>query len=215
MERKIILLLGLPGAGKGTQGAFLSKELGLPHISTGDIFRKMLLDKSEDSKVLAQYMNAGKLVPTDLVNRVVKKFVDSDECSKGCILDGYPRTIDQAEYFVDNIDSNINAIFFDIADDIIQKRILGRFSCKSCGKLYNKYFDTTKKAGVCDECGSTEFVERVDDTEVTILARIENYKKETLPLIEYYKNKGKFFTVNAGVAREQVANEVGSVIKKI
>jgi adenylate kinase len=213
--RKIIFLLGLPGAGKGTQGAVLAKELRVPHISTGDILRKKLQDDSKDSQLLAGYMNEGNLVPDDLVNKIVKGFVDSQECSRGCILDGYPRTIEQAEYFVRNIDSNINVIFFDIEADIVKKRILGRFSCASCGKLYNKYFNTTKKDGVCDECGSTEFVERVDDTESKILTRIENYKKETLPLIEYFKNKGKFFTVNAGATREQVANEVSSIIKKI
>jgi adenylate kinase len=213
--RKIIVLLGLPGSGKGTQAADLSKKLGVPHISTGDILRKKLKDDSEDARLLAGYMNEGKLVPNELVNRIVKDFVSSSECEKGCLLDGYPRTVQQADYFIENIDNNINVIFFEVDAETVKKRILGRFSCASCGRLYNKYFDTTKKDGVCDECGSTEFIERVDDTESTILSRIENYKKETFPLIEYFKEKGKFFTVNAGGSKEQVANEVSAIIKKI
>lgn len=213
--RKIIVLLGLPGSGKGTQAADLSKKLGIPHISTGDILRKKLKDNSDDARMLAGYMNEGKLVPNELVNRIVKDFVGSSECEKGCLLDGYPRRLQQADYFIENIDSNINVIFFDVDAEIVTRRILGRFSCASCGRLYNKYFDTTKKDGVCDECGSTEFIERVDDTESTILSRIENYKKETFPLIEYFKEKGKFFTVNAGGSKEQVASEVSAIIKKI
>lgn len=213
--RNIIFLLGLPGAGKGTQGAILSEQLNVPHISTGDILRKKLLDNSEDAKLLAAYINEGKLAPNDLVNRIVKDFVDSDACAAGCVLDGYPRTVQQADYFTQNIDSDVKVIFFDIDADIVKKRILGRFSCASCGKLYNKFFDTTKIEGKCDACGSEEFIERVDDTESTILSRIENYKKDTLPLVEYFKEKGKFFTVNAGSSKEQVANEVGAIIKKV
>jgi adenylate kinase len=213
--KKIILLLGLPGSGKGTQGAILSNKLALPHISTGDIFRKMILEESKDSKKLDEYMNKGKLVPSDLVNKIVRKFILSDECHEGCILDGYPRTLAQAEYFISNIDTKVSVIYLKIDDDIVVRRILGRIICTSCGKLYNKYFDKPNKEGVCDECGANEFIARDDDDEDTILARIEEYKKETLPLIEYYKHKGKFFTINAGESKEQVVNELASIIKKI
>jgi adenylate kinase len=215
MIKKIIILLGPPGSGKGTQGAILSRELALPHISTGDIFRQMILKESEESKMLASYMSEGKLVPTDTVNQVVRKFILSDECKDGCIIDGYPRTLDQAEYFIENIDANINVIFFDIDDEIVIKRILGRFSCASCGRIYNEYFDKPAKEGVCDDCGSREFSARLDDDESTILSRIEEYKKETLPLIEYYQHKSKFFKVNAGESKEQIVNELASIIKKI
>lgn len=215
MIKKIIILLGLPGSGKGTQGAILSRELALPHISTGDIFRRMILKESEESKMLASYMSEGKLVPTDMVNQVVRKFILSDECKDGCIIDGYPRTLDQAEYFIENIDANISVIFFDIDDEIVIKRILGRFSCASCGRIYNEYFDKPAKEGVCNDCGSYEFSSRSDDDESTILSRIEEYKKETLPLIEYYQHKSKFFKVNAGESKEQIVNELASIIKKI
>ena len=215
MIKKIIILLGPPGSGKGTQGAILSRELSLPHISTGDIFRKMILKDSEESKMLADYMNEGKLIPTDMVNQVVKKFILSKECKDGCILDGYPRTLGQAEYFSENIDADINVIFFDIDNEIIIKRILGRISCKSCGRIYNEYFNKPAQESVCDDCGSHEFSTRIDDDENTILSRIEEYKKETLPLVEYYKNKGQFFKINAGESKEKIVNELASIIKRI
>ena len=216
MKKKIIIiLLGLPGSGKGTQGAIISKGLGLPHISTGDIFRKMISGNSEESKLLASCMSSGKLLSTDLANKIVKKFIHSDECAAGCILDGYPRTIEQAEYLVKNVDAEINTIFFDLEDEIATKRILGRINCASCGKIYNKYFDNPKKEGICDVCGSNEFLSRSDDDEDTILSRIEEYKKETLPMIECIKQNGRFFLINAGELKEHVVNEVSSIIKKI
>ena len=215
MIKNIIILLGLPGSGKGTQGAVLSEELAIPHISTGDILRKMVLEGDKDSKLLAKYMSEGKLVPSDLVNQLVKRFILSDACKDGCILDGYPRTLEQAEYFIENIDANISTIFFDVPDEVATKRILGRISCASCNKVYNEYFDKPKKEGVCDECGSKEFAARSDDDEDTIVSRLEEYRNNTLPMIEYYKKKGKFFTVHGGESKEKVAEEVASIVKKI
>ena len=215
MTKRIIILLGLPGSGKGTQAAILSNELLLPHISTGDIFRKMISEGSEESKLLAEYMNEGKLVPVDLVNKIVKKFIRSDECKGGCILDGYPRTLSQAEYLIENINAEINVIFFKVEDNVVMKRVLGRMNCASCGRIYNKYFDNPKKEGICDECKSTEFLSRSDDDEVTVLSRIEEYRKETLPLVEYYQHKGRFFTVNADGSKQDVIDEMAKIIKKI
>jgi len=215
MIKKIIILLGLPGSGKGTQGRILSNELMIPHISTGEIFRRMAKTDSEESKLLNEYMQSGKLVPSDLVNKIVRKFILSDECKDGCILDGYPRNLKQAEYFIENIDTKISAIFFDVEDKIAVKRILGRYSCSGCGLIYNKYFDSPKNEGICDACGSKEFTSRLDDDEKTILSRIEEYKKETLPLIEYYKKKGRFFTINAGGTKEEVIKEMSLVIKRV
>ncbi|PCJ26932.1 MAG: adenylate kinase [Rickettsiales bacterium] len=215
MTKKIIVLLGLPGSGKGTQGALLSEELVIPHISTGDVFRKMVLEDSEDSKTLAACMKEGRLVPTGLVNKTIRKYILSDECRDGCILDGYPRTLDQAEYFIENIDATVNVIFFDLESDVVVKRILGRISCSSCGRIYNEHFDKPKKKGVCDNCGSEEFSARSDDTESAILSRIAEYEKETLPMVEYYQKKGRFFTVNAGKSKQKVVEEIASIVKKI
>lgn len=215
MIKNIIILLGLPGSGKGTQGEFISKELAIPHISTGDILRKMIQEGSKDSDLLASYMKEGKLIPDNLVNKLVKSFILSDICKYGCVLDGYPRTLRQAEYFIENIDANISTIFFDVSDEVAIKRILGRIACASCNKTYNKYFDKPKKQGICDKCGSKEFVARSDDDKDTVLLRLEEYKKNTLPMIEYYKKHVKFFTVPAGESIKKITEEVASIIKKI
>lgn len=215
MIKRIIILMGLPGSGKGTQGSILSKDLSLPHISTGDIFRKMVQEDSSESKMLASYMNEGKLVPSELVNKIVSKYILSDECKNGCILDGYPRTLEQAEYFIEKIDADIITIFFNLDNDEAIKRILGRINCASCGRIYNEYFDKPSKAGVCDECGSHELLGRLDDDQDTILARLDEYRKETLPMVEYYKKKGKLYIVNAGQSKQKVVAEVASIVKKI
>lgn len=214
MNKKIIILLGLPGSGKGTQGAMLSKELFLSHISTGDIFRKMAAGDSEESRLLNQYMSEGKLAPSDLVNKIVRKYILSDECKKGCILDGYPRDLSQAEYFIENIEGEVLAIFFDTTDEVVTKRILGRYSCTQCGQLYNKFFNPTKKDSICDKCGSQDFDFRKDDDESTITKRLGEYKEKTLPLINYYKNKGMLFSVNADVSSEEVFEELMAIVKK-
>jgi adenylate kinase len=215
MIKKIILLMGHPGSGKGTQGKILSEKLMLPHISTGDIFRKMAKSGTEESKLLNEYMISGQLVPADLVNKIVRKAILSGEYRDGCILDGYPRNLKQAEYFIENVDTEVSTVFFEVADEIIIKRITGRYSCQSCGAIYNKYFDTLKMDGVCDHCGSNRLESRLDDDEGTALARINEYKKETLPVVEYYKRKGMFFTVNAGATREEVLKEISLIAKRI
>jgi adenylate kinase len=215
MIKKIILLMGLPGSGKGTQGKILSEKLMIPHLSTGDIFRKMTSADNEDSRLLSDYMISGKLVPSDLVNKIVRKVLLSGDYNDGCILDGYPRNLKQAEYFIENIDTQISSVFFEVGDEIVVKRIMGRYSCQSCGAIYNKYFDSLKIDGVCDNCGSTEFTSRSDDDEKTVLARIKEYKMETLPLVEYYKRKRRFFTVNAGGTKEEVIKEISLIAKKI
>ena len=215
MIKNIIILLGLPGSGKGTQGDVLSKELKIPHISTGDILRKMSLEDNNESKLLTKYMSEGKLVPNDLVNKIVKMFVVSDECKDGCILDGYPRTLEQAKYFIENIDAKISTIFFNVSDEVVTKRILGRVTCVSCNKIYNRYFDKPKKDGVCDECGSKEFISRTDDDEETVVSRLKEYRNNTLPMIKYYKEESGFFAVNGGESKEKVAKVVASIIKMI
>ena len=215
MIKNIIILLGPPGSGKGTQGAVLSKELAIPHISTGDILRKMALEDNKDSRLLAKYMSEGKLFPSDLINQLVKRFIISDACKDGCILDGYPRNLEQVKYFIENIDANISTIFFDVSDEIVTRRILGRISCSSCNTLYNKYFDKPKKKDVCDVCDSKEFVVRSDDDRDTIALRLEEYRKNTLPMIEYYKEEGRFFTVYGGESKKKVAEQVALIAKKI
>ena len=215
MRKKIILLIGPPGSGKGTQGKLLAEKLMLPHISTGDIFRKIAINNTDKSRILNEYMDSGKLVPSELVNRIVKQVLLSDDYKNGCVLDGYPRNLEQAEYLGKSVEAEISCVFFNVADEVAIKRIAGRYSCEICGNIYNKYYDNPKIEGVCDNCGSTELIFRSDDDEKTVLSRMEEYKKETLPLIEYYKNKGKFFNVNAAAKKEEVKAEIDLIVKTI
>jgi adenylate kinase len=216
MTKKIILLLGMPGSGKGTQGAELSKILSIPHLSTGDIFRKMIDEDSDEAKFLKDYMLSGKLVPSELVNKIVSDYISgARECVNGCILDGYPRTMDQSDYFINHISEDVIVIFFDISDDLVIKRITGRYSCKNCGKLYNKFFSEPKISGICDDCGHDQFVFRQDDNEDTIKTRISAYTADTLPLVTYYKNRSRFFSVNASLEKAEITREIVKIIKSI
>lgn len=215
MRKKIILLIGPPGSGKGTQGKLLAEKLMLPHISTGDIFRKIAINNTDESRILHEYMDSGKLVPSELVNRIVKQVLLSDDYKNGCVLDGYPRNLEQAEYLGKNVEAEISCVFFNVADEVAIKRIAGRYSCEICGNIYNKYYANPKIEGVCDNCGSTELIFRSDDDEKTVLSRMEEYKKETLPLIEYYKHKEKFFNVNAAAKKEEVKAEIDLIVKTI
>ena len=215
MIKKVILLIGPPGSGKGTQGKILAEKLMLPHISTGDIFRKIATNNTDESRLLYEYMDSGKLVPSELVNKIVKTAILSDDYKKGCILDGYPRNLEQAEYLNKNVHAEISCIFFNVSDEVAIKRIAGRYNCESCGSIYNKYYDNPKIEGICDKCGSIKLLFRSDDDEKTVLARMEEYKKETLPLVEYYKKKGRFFNINATANKEKVIEEIDLIAKRI
>lgn len=215
MAKKLIILMGVPGSGKGTQGSVMSNELGIPHISTGEIFREIGKIDFANSKLILSCMQEGKLIPSNIVNEVVTQYISSDQCEKGCIIDGYPRTLEQAEYLSKSIEADITAIFFDLDDTIAVKRILGRMACFSCGRVYNKYFDKPLKDNQCNDCGSHDFCYREDDDENTVKARLEEYKKETLSVIEYYRTKGRFFSINAAQNKEKVINNVLDVIKMI
>ena len=214
MTRKIILLIGPPCAGKGTQAKALGKKLMLPHFSTGDIFRKMTKIKTKESELLNDCMASGKLVPSDLVNRIVKKVLLSIEHKNGYILDGYPRNLEQAKYFIQNIDSEFISVFFEVSDETVIKRAINRYSCQSCGAIYNN-LDYSETHILCNHCGSNELKLRSDDCKKIVLERIEEYKRETLPLINFYKNKNNFFIVNADGNKEEVSKEVALIVKRI
>lgn len=211
----IIVLIGPPGSGKGTQAGILVEKLGLPHLSTGDMLRKISAQGGAEAEKLARCISEGKLVPSGLINDIVRKVLSSNECSSGYLLDGYPRSIVQAKFLAKIAQQDIKVLYFKADEQVIIKRILGRFSCKNCEKIYNEHYDKPKIEGVCDQCGHKEFVYRKDDNKETIIKRIKEYKKSTYPVIKYYKDHGGFFGIDANQSKEEVALEVDRVLKRV
>lgn len=181
-----LIFLGPPGSGKGTQASMLAGEIGLSHISMGDILRQEIKQETDIGKEASSFLKNGLLVPDDVVNRIAIKAVGMAG-AKGFLLDGYPRTKYQAEFLSKNTDID-KVIYIDVPKEAIVKRLSGRIVCKNCGAVYHVKTKPPKKAGVCDACGGELYV-RNDDKEETILKRFDVYAKETEPLIEYYSDK--------------------------
>ena len=200
-------MLGPPGAGKGTQAVRLVEKYGVPQISTGDIFRKNIKEGTELGKKAQEYMNAGGLVPDELVVDLVKDRLMQDDCANGYLLDGFPRTIAQAEQldeFLKEQGTKLDAVInFEVGYDTLMERLTGRRLCKACGASYHIKNFPPKTDGVCDKCGG-ELIQRDDDTEETARKRIEVYEESTAPLIEYYTKSGDLKNFNA----EKDASEV-------
>jgi len=194
-----LILLGAPGAGKGTQAVILAEEFKVPHISTGDIFRNNIKNGTELGKKAKEYMDKGLLVPDEITIEIVKDRLKQDDCKDGFILDGFPRTIPQAEY-LDKVLNELNApldkvLNISVSDEIIVDRMSGRRTCTSCGASYHVINNPPKKEGVCDNCGA-DIIQRADDKEETVKQRLKTYHEQTEPLIDYYKKQGKLVTVN-------------------
>ncbi|MBO3770083.1 MAG: adenylate kinase [Thermoproteota archaeon] len=183
-----IVILGPPGSGKGTYSSRLASRLGIPHISTGDIFREEIKSGSELGNSISSYVSSGKLVPDDVVNAVMEKRLSKEDCKNGFILDGYPRTVNQAE-FLDRISKIDVVINLNVPDEVIVRRLSSRLICRNCGAIYNRITLPPKVDGVCDKCGG-ELYQREDDRPEIIRERIGIYKKEVAPLLEYYRKKG-------------------------
>jgi adenylate kinase len=186
---KHIIIFGPPGAGKGTFSSQVSEILpDIEHISTGDIFRENLKNQTPLGLKAKSFMDKGELVPDELTNELIKDKLGKIG-NKSWLLDGYPRNMSQADFL--NSITNINSVIvLDVPEDIIIKRISGRYSCPKCGEIYNKYFMKPKKEGICDKCGGKiEFVQRSDDNEETVKNRLKVYKENAKPIIEYYKKK--------------------------
>lgn len=186
----IVIMLGAPGSGKGTQASQASKALGIPHISTGDLFRENLKQDTALGKQVRSYMDSGRLVPDDLVLAMLFDRLELPDCSKGYLLDGFPRTIHQAESLETYLSSKgkVTVLNLKCSDESVVKRISGRLTCSHCGLVYNKYFSPSKKEGVCDACQSV-LIQRPDDREEIVEERLRVYKHQTEPLIEFYRNK--------------------------
>jgi adenylate kinase len=188
-----LVLLGAPGAGKGTQAKILVEKYAIPQISTGDLLRAAVAAGTSLGKEAKSYMDKGELVPDSVVLGMVEERLKQDDCKKGYILDGFPRNTKQAEALdkmLESLGMSLTAaLSVDVPFEDLMKRLTGRRTCKACGQMYNVYFNAPKKEGVCDRCGG-ELFQRDDDKEETIKKRLEVYNAQTAPLIDYYGNKG-------------------------
>ena len=197
-QRKFIVLLGVPGAGKGTQAKMLEDKLGLPQISTGDLFRYNLKNQTELGKLAQGYMNAGNLVPDEVTIRMVEDRLQREDCANGAIMDGFPRNLDQAAAFDEMVApyGGVNIVpMIHIEDDEAMRRITGRRVCRSCGAVYHVDFNPPKQEDVCD-LDSGELYQRDDDKPDTVRNRLYVYYKQTAPLVGYYFAKQLLATIN-------------------
>ncbi|MDF2549370.1 MAG: adenylate kinase [Chlamydiales bacterium] len=204
LKRPVIILLGPPGCGKGTQAKKLAHELGLPHISTGDLFRQCLADGESmggSARQCRELIKEGKLVPDSITLEMLGERLKSDDCAHGYILDGFPRTLPQAEAFMPKLGLFL-AVNFSIRDEKVIQRIEGRMTCKGCGAVYNTYF-SPPKGELCDLCNS-ELIKRADDHWQAVEKRLQVYRAQTEPLIEYYNGQKALATVEADQTPEQV-----------
>lgn len=206
-----IIMLGAPGAGKGTQAARVADEFKIPHISTGDIFRANIKAGTELGKKAKTYMDQGKLVPDELVCDLVADRLTKDDCSKGYVLDGFPRTIPQAEALkkaVTAMGQKIEyAVNIDVPDENIISRMSGRRACLNCGATYHIVYNAPKTEGICDNCGSA-LVLRDDDKPETVKTRLNVYHEQTQPLIDFYTNEGVLVTVDGTQNMDAVFAEI-------
>jgi adenylate kinase len=212
----LVILLGAPGAGKGTHAKRLSSLLGIPHISTGDIFREEMEKNSELGQEVRRYVERGELVPDEVVNLVVKKRLSQDDCKKGFILDGYPRTLQQAEALEEilkelslPLKKVINLV---VSEEEVIRRLSGRRICRNCGAIFHIVNMPPKKEGICDYCGG-ELYQRDDDKPEAIRHRLAVYHKQTEPLIRFYEEKGLLVNVNCEVPLEQSVEEIVRILK--
>jgi adenylate kinase len=213
-----LVLLGPPGAGKGTQAKRLAEKLGLPHISTGDILRQNVKDGSDLGKQAKGIMEKGLLVPDDLVAKMLDERFNNPDIKKGFILDGYPRTLSQA-YSLDKILHSKGlavdvVIYLGTSDQVIIKRLTGRLVCSKCGANFHITNMPPKVKGLCDSCQG-QLYQRSDDNEITVLKRLEVYKQEVASLIEYYKTAKKLHSLNADLGAEVVLRQIVELSAKV
>lgn len=206
-----IVLLGAPGAGKGTQAKKLIDKYAIPQISTGDILRKAVADGTPLGKEAKSFMDKGELVPDTVVIGLIQERLKQDDTKKGYILDGFPRNTVQAET-LDKMLKELgmpldSALSVDVPKDDLMKRLTGRRTCKKCQQMYNIYFSQSKKEGVCDKCGG-ELFQRDDDKEATIKKRLDVYEAQTAPLIDYYKNKGMLKSISGTGSIDEIFSKV-------
>ena len=216
--KKEFIFLGPPACGKGTQTNMLSEYLGFPHVDTGSLLRAEMASGSDEGKTAKSYIDKGLLVPVDIVGKIIGKKLASPDCQNGYVLDGYPRSLEQAKMLeeinknIDNgIETSFKAIYFDINPQVLLERIIHRQSCPKCGEIYNKKFKPSKVENICDKC-QVELKTRADDNEEVAKARFDTYYKETAPLIEFYENKKVLYKIDANGTIEEVWNKLLEII---
>lgn len=210
-----LLIMGAPGAGKGTYAEGISKHFGIPHISTGDIFRQAMQEETPMGILAKSFIDRGHLVPDDVTNEIVKERIQKADCLDGFLLDGYPRTLQQAEEFdkiLTELDIKLNVVVNLLVDEgLIVSRIINRRLCPNCGKGYNLLTMKPKKDGVCDDCG-TELYQRKDDNVETVKSRLSVYNEQTKPLINYYTKQDIILNINGeGEAKEVTKNIIVAI----
>lgn len=210
-----LILLGPPGAGKGTQATRICQKYGIPHISTGDIFRKNIKEGTDLGKKAQEYMNKGELVPDDLVLEIAADRLMEEDCKNGFLLDGFPRTVYQAEQldkFLNEKNLDIDLVIdINVGKDELMTRLIGRRVCRNCGATYHVINMPPEKDGVCDVCGGALY-QRSDDTAATVENRIEVYNAQTAPLVEYYEKLGKIAHIDGAMGLEDVFNDIVRIV---
>ena len=217
--KKELIFLGPPACGKGTQTSRLAEYFGVPHIDTGSLLRAEIARETEEGKIAKFHIDQGHLVPVDLVASIIAKRLAQPDCANGYVLDGYPRSMEQALKLEDinikndkDIDASLTAVYFDIDTKILIERIVHRQSCPKCGEIYHKKFKPSKVENICDKC-NVELKTRADDTEEIAEERFKTYFEQTAPLIDFYQNKGVLRKIDANGTIEEVWERLLKVVK--
>jgi len=216
--KKELIFLGPPACGKGTQTNKLSEYLGFPHIDTGSLLRAEIAKETEEGKIAKSFIDKGQLVPIDLVAKIIGKKLAGDDCKNGYVLDGYPRSLEQAvklDEINEQVDGNnevsFKAIYFDIDTQILLERIIYRQSCPVCGEIYNKKFKPSKVEDICDKC-NVALKTRDDDNEEIAKKRFETYFEQTAPLVKFYEDKGVLYKIDANGSIDEVWERLLAVV---
>lgn len=212
---KIVVMIGPPGVGKGTQSRLLAEHYHFPQISTGDILREMARMETKLGLQIKAMMAAGQLVSDEVLSSVIQARTTQPDCQHGYILDGYPRTPSQArtlEKLARGQNKEIRLVSITVSRDALMKRLTGRRTCSKCGEIYNLYFRPPRKEGICDVCGG-ELMQRADDNEETVSTRLTAYEQTTAPLIEYFRESGRLVNVNGECSVEEVFAEICAALE--
>jgi adenylate kinase len=210
------ILLGAPGAGKGTQADIIVEEMSLPHVASGDLFRHALKNGTELGKQAESYMKAGKLVPDEITIKMILERIAQTDCNNGCVFDGFPRTLEQAKALDEALGkqgkSIEKAIYIEVPQEVLLDRLTGRWVCRTCQTPFHQKNSPPKKEGICDKC-SGELYQRADDTEETIKERLKVYFAQTMPLLQYYEGQSRLFRVDGNKHIGEVGKDIVKFLK--